>query len=249
MIKIEQVEMLPDGKENRLSAPRVITAPGQEAMVSVSDAVTYMQFGVNPVWQDGKIQLNCAYEDGKINLPPGARSTKPNSEPPASGDRRPTRSKTIQDRTFPQKPRGARPFPDNLILTGIARLPGKPPRISLRDINAGVEFWVNLGSSRRDIHLVSIDFTEKDPVALLKFGEQFAEVRRSTPVLKPVEPPLKTAQTKFRFSDLVNPGETVVFDIGTSRNGHPQQLRVTASGLGDAGLNAILKNAKPLKPR
>jgi hypothetical protein len=249
MIRIEQIETRPDGEENRLSAPRVITQPGQEATVSVSDAVTYLQFGVKPTWQDGKIQLDCSYEDGKVNLPPGSQPVETKSAWPAARAPRPTRAKFTQDRTFPQKPRGSKLFPDNLILTGIARLPGKPARISLRDINAEVEFWINLGSARRDIHFVSIDFTKKDPVALLKFGEQFAEVRRSTPVLKPVQPPLKTARTKFRFTDLVKPGEAVVFDIGTSRNGHPQRLRVTASGLDDAQLNAIKKKAKPLIPK
>ena len=249
MIKIEQIETLPDGKENRLSAPRVITQPGSEARVTVGDSVHYMEFGVKPKWQDGKIQLDCSYEDGKTNLPPGTKPTRPKSAPPGVRAPKPTRPKSTQDRTFPQKPRGTRPFPDNLILTGIARLPGKPPRISLRDINADVEFWVHLGSSRRDIHFVSIDFTKKDPVALLKYGELFAEVRRSTPVLTPVKPPAKTVLTKFHFSDLVKPGETIVFDIGTSRNGHPQQLRVTAQGMGEAELNELLKKAQRLQPK
>lgn len=249
MIKIEQIETLPDGKENRLSAPRMITQSGQEARVTVGDSVNYMQFGVEPTWQDGRIQLNCSYEDGKTNLLPGAKPTRPSSAPIAARAPKPTGSKSTRDRTFPQKPRGTRLFPDNLILTGIARLPGKPPRISLRDINEDKEFWVHLGASRRDIHFVSIDFTKKDPVALLKYGEQFAEVRRSTPVLTPVKPPAKTVLTRFHFSDLVKPGETIVFDIGTSRNGHPQQLRVTAQGMEEAELNELLKKAQRLQPK
>jgi hypothetical protein len=53
-IKFETFELLPDGKENRLSAPRLTTRPGTEAMISVEGPGDYFEFKTNPDWQDGK---------------------------------------------------------------------------------------------------------------------------------------------------------------------------------------------------
>lgn len=251
LLEFKTVEILPDGTENRLLSPRVTTKPGMEAMISVSDAVDYFQFKVKPDWQDGKIAVECAYEDGRINLDKdtaadfqrgGARLAP---GPPLVV---PRPRKTTQDRTFPQKRRGNRPFPKNLHMTGFARIPGKPPRVALRDLNDGVEFWIHLGKQQRDIRFISVDYAQRDPVALLQYGRQFAEVRLSSPVLKPVEMPLKTVLKKFSFSDVIVPGETVVFDIGTSQNGHPQRLQMKVRAQTNAELEAILKNSRPAIP-
>jgi len=251
-LEFKIVEVLPDDGENRLSSPRVTTKPGMEAMISISDAVDYFQFKVKPDWKDGRIAVECAYEDGRIKLSKEAAAAIQNGGaqlapgPPLVVGSRPRKS--TQDRTFPRKPRGNRPFPRNLHMTGFARIPGKPPRISLRDLNDGVEFWIHLGRQQRDIRFISVDYAQKDPVALLQYGRQYAEVRLSSPVLKPVDAPLKTVLKKFSFVDILSPGETIVFDLGTSRNGHPQRLEMKASAQSAAELDALRKKARPVKP-
>ncbi len=241
-------EVLPDGKENRLSGPRVTTRPGQEATIMVFDGQDYFQFTVLPDWTNGKISIECAYEDGKVNLPPAShpkvRPRPGELVPLAPVKRPPTLAKSAPTPEPKTKARGSRPFPDNLTMTGFVKIPGKPPRISLKDLNEDDEFWVELGGRRRGVRFVSVDFSIQDPRALVEQDGKFAEVRLSSPVLKPVKPPALTAERKFSFTDVVEPGEKLLFDIGTSRNGHPQKLRLSAREQNQKEPDALNKRSR-----
>lgn len=233
--EFETIETLPDGSENRLSAPRVTTRPGTEAMIAVSDAKDYFEFTVKPDWKDGKIRIEGGCEIGRF---PGKDGLQPRPEavkPRAARDRpAPRPAKVTDDRTPPQKPRPqlVRLFPDNLRMQAFAKLPGKPPRIVLRDLTRGDDFWIPLGRTLRDIRFVSVDYARSDPRALLEHKGQFAEVTLSSPILTPTRIPVRIADKKFSFIDLVTPGESLVFDLGLSKNGHPQHLRLTAKASG-----------------
>lgn len=231
VIKFETFETLPDGKENRLSAPSVITKPGLEATIGVSDSADYFEFKARPDWKDGRILFESVYEMGRIqpdklpSLPHGNATPKTTRGPApprpdtAAGDSKATEKTAAEP---------SRPFPDNLHMKGFAKLPGKPPRIVLLDLNRDEEFWIHLGRTVRDIRFVSVDFSRSDPRALLEHKGQFAEVKISSPKIERIETPKRVADKQFTFTDLVKPGETLIFDIGLSKNGHPQQLRLTA---------------------
>lgn len=234
-LEFETFELLPNGEEDRLSSPRLTTRPGMEAMISVAGANEYFEFKAKPDWMDGKILIESGYEAGRVqpgaSSQPDGKTFKPkNIKPrPASPSDKPAGSQPAPLKKARHKT--DRPFPDNLHMKGFAKLPGKPPRIVLLDLNHDDEFWIHLGKTVRDIRFVSVDYARAEPEALLERKGQFAKVTISSPIVKRVQPPERIAERQFTSIDLIKPGETLVFDLGLGRNGHPQQLRMTAKAV------------------
>lgn len=231
-IRFETVELLPDGKENRLSAPRVTTKSGREAMISIEGLNDYVEFKAKPDWRAGKILIESGCEVGRIQPGKSSQPNAPTSRPtPVKPGPAPRLSESVDNPTSPPKkarPKTDRLFPDNLHMKGFAKLPGKPPRIVLLELNHDDEFWIRLGQTVRDIRFVSVDYARSEPEAILENKGQFAKVTISSPIVKRTKPPRRIADQQFTSIDLVTPGEMLAFDLGLSRNGHPQQLRMTA---------------------
>ena len=179
--------------DNVLSAPRVLTTVGQEAVIQVAqevgDHLDGVVLSVTPRVSNGKVFLEgfAFAGKGKLEGEDGIKSQAKNALANLKkgfGD----------DKRQEKQPA----FADQLEMRGMFRVKGKPPRISLK-LRNGASFWIELGQTRSALKLVYVYLNDAESHAILEKDGRFARIDLKTEKVSDIDSliPLKGGGSVF----------------------------------------------------